>query len=131
MRRLSLIVPMVAIILVMSACGGSSGLSEAEFAYNYGLEASSQGLITEAISHYDKAIQLDPDNAVYYRNRGVANNKLGQYENAITDYTMAIQLDPGYALAYYNRGVILGILGKDDLAKENFNKACELDSSRC
>ena len=76
-------------------------------------------------------IQLEPDTAVYYRNRGVAHNKLGQYETAIADYTKAIQLDPEYALAFYNRGVVLGILGKDALAKENFDKACELDKSHC
>ena len=122
---------MVTFILVMSACGGSSGLSEAKIAYKDGLDASGQGLITEAISHYDKAIQLDPDTAVYYRNRGVAYNKLGQYENAITEYTMAIQLDPDYALAYFNRGVMLGVLTKDDLASKDFDKACELDRSFC
>ena len=122
---------MVTFILAMSACGGSSGLSEAKLAYKNGLDASSQGLITEAISHYDKAIQLDPDTAVYYRNRGVAYNKLGQYENAITEYTMAIQLDPDYALAYYNRGVALQILVKHDLANEDFNKACALDRALC
>jgi len=131
LRRLSLIAPMVTLILVMAACGGSSGLSEAKLAYKGGLDASSQGLITEAISHFDKAIQLEPDTAVYYRNRGVAHNKLGQYETAIADYTKAIQLDPEYALAFYNRGVVLGILGKDALAKENFDKACELDKSHC
>ena len=125
---------MVALILVLSAIGCSPGSSDAEQvnqANNDGLDASRQGLITEAISHYDKAIQLDPDTAVYYRNRGVAYNKLAQYENAITDYTMAIQLDPDYALAYYNRGVMLGILGNDDLANEDFNKACALDRSHC
>jgi tetratricopeptide (TPR) repeat protein len=115
----------------MSACGGSSGLSEAKIAYKDGLDASGQGLITEAISHYDKAIQLDPDTAVYYRNRGVAYNKLGQYENAITSYTMAIQIDPDYALAYFNRGVVLRILVKHGLADEDFKKACELDRSHC
>ena len=122
---------MATFILVMSACGGSSGLPEAKVAYKDGLNASSQGQITEAISHYDKAIQLEPDTAVYHRNRGVAHNKLGQYETAIADYTKAIQLDPSYALAFYNRGVVLGLLGKDDLAKKDFNKACELDKSHC
>ena len=119
---------MCTFILVTSACGGSSGLSEAKLAYKDGLGASNQA---EAISHFDKAIQLDPDTAVYYRNRGVAYNGLGQYENSIADYTKAIQLDPDYALAYYNRGVVLGILGKDDLAKESFDKACALNRSHC
>ena len=131
MRRLSLIAPVVTLILVMAACGGSSELSEAKLAYKGGLDASSQGLIPEAISHFDKAIQLEPDTAVYYRNRGVAHNKLGQYETAIDDYTKAIQLDPDYALAFFNRGVVLGVLGKNDLADEDFKKACALDKSYC
>ena len=57
---------MVTLILGMSACG--SGLSESELAYNDGVDAYDQGLYTEAISHYDKAMQLDPDNADAYSN---------------------------------------------------------------
>ena len=131
MRRLSLIVPMVTLMLVMSACGGSSGLSEAQLAYKDGLDASIQGLISEAISHYDRAIQLDPDTAVYYRNRGVAYNKLGQHQNAITDYTKAIQLDAFIASAYANRGSAYETLGQYSLADADETTACSLDSWYC
>ena len=41
---------------------------------------------------HDKAIQIDPDYALAYVNRGVAYYYLRQYKLAILDYDKAIQL---------------------------------------
>ena len=59
-----------------------------------------------AIKDYDKAIQLEPDHAEAYNNRGgVAKAELGQDSAAISDYNKAIQLrKPDHAEAYFNRG---------------------------
>jgi len=121
-------VPMVTLLLVMAACGG---FSKADLAFNEGVDASDHGLYTEAISHYDEAIQLDPSYVGAYNNRGSAYSRLSQHQRAIEDLDKAIQLDPNYALAYTNRGRALSALGKHDLANQNFNKACELDRSHC
>ena len=118
---------MVTLILAMSACGGSSEVSEAELAFNDGVDAYHQGLYTEAISHYDKAIQLDPDFAKAYINRGNSNFQLGQYQTAITDYTKAIELDPDDALAYINRGITDIEKGQSETATTDFDKAAQLD----
>ena len=58
-----------------------------------------------AISDYDKAIQLKPDDADAYNDRGNAKSALGQHFAAISDYDKAIQLKPDDAHAYYARGV--------------------------
>ena len=50
------------------------------------------------------AIQLEPDNAAAYVNRGSAKGQINQLLEAIADYNHAIRLRPDYALAYYNRG---------------------------
>ena len=57
-----------------------------------------------AIADFTKAIELDPDDAVAYYNRGNSKRKLKDYYGAIADYTKAIELDPDVADAYYNRG---------------------------
>ena len=58
----------------------------------------------EALRSYDKAVNFNPDNAVFYNDRGAAKSLLEQYESAISDYDEAIRLNPEYADAYYNRG---------------------------
>ena len=40
----------------------------------------------QAIQEYDKAIQIDPDDALYYNNRGLAYRRLGQDQQASKDY---------------------------------------------
>ena len=65
-------------MLLLSAVGC---LSEAELAYNDGVDSLNQGLYAEAISDYDKAIQLDPDYFLAYINRGLAYSHLGQLLN--------------------------------------------------
>jgi tetratricopeptide (TPR) repeat protein len=58
-----------------------------------------------AISDYTKAIELDPNYAYAYNNRGVSKRNLKDYYGAIADYTKVIELDPNYAYAYNNRGL--------------------------
>jgi len=47
-----------------------------------------------AIKIYDKAIELNPNFAEAYYNRGNAYSDLKQYERAIEDYNKAIELNP-------------------------------------
>ena len=53
-----------------------------------------------AIEDYDKAIELDPNDAEAYNDRGSSYHRLGQNERAIEDYDEAIKLDPDNAEAY-------------------------------
>ena len=57
-----------------------------------------------AIADYTKAIELNPNYANAYYNRGISKHNLKDYNGAISDYNKAIEIDPNYANAYYNRG---------------------------
>ena len=81
----------------------------------------------EAIEDLNKAIELKPDYALAYNNRGIAYNNLGQYDRAIEDYDKAIELDPDYTYAYNNRGIAYNNLGQYDRAIEDYDKAIELN----
>jgi tetratricopeptide (TPR) repeat protein len=59
-----------------------------------------------AIADYDMAIQLKPDYAEAYNDRGFAYYLKGNAERAIADYTRAIELRPNYPKAYNSRGVV-------------------------
>lgn len=57
----------------------------------------------EAILKYNRAIELDPTNHIFYSNRAQLNIKLENYGLSIQDCTKSIELDPGYLKLYYRR----------------------------
>ena len=78
---------------------------EAEMHNQEGLTSFSAGKYDEAISHYNAALKIDPNNFKAYNNRGVAYSKMGKYDLAISDYTKALKLNPKFAEAYQNRAM--------------------------
>ena len=83
----------------------------------------------EAIKDYDTAIKLDPNIAIFYRDRGAAKSKMYEYQSAIEDYTKAIELDPKYTQAYISRGMAKNSLKEYKAALDDYNKALELSPS--
>ena len=58
------------------------------------------GQYQHAIEEYDKALKMDPNDAIGYYNRGLSYRRLGQYQRAIEDCDKAIELDPDNAEPY-------------------------------
>ena len=86
-----------------------------------------QGLHLDAIEEFDKAIELDPNLAPAYLNRGYAYSQLGRYLKAIENYDKGINLNPTIALAYDNRGAAHHNMGQILLAIDDYDKALKLD----
>ena len=82
-----------------------------------------------AIADHTKAIELDPDYASAYYNRGIAKGNLKEYNSSIADYTQAIELKPDYATAYSNRGIQKENLGDLRGACADWRKAASLGHS--
>jgi len=80
----------------------------------------------KALDLLNKAIELNPDDAIDYNNRGTAFYKLGRYQRAIEDFNRAIHLDPNDTYAYNNRGNAYYDLGKRNRACDDWQKICEL-----
>ncbi len=80
-----------------------------------------------AIADFNQAIQLNPEFAFAYNDRGTAHYGLGNYRGAIADYDKAIQIDPEYAGAYYNRGIARSEIGDQQGAIADYNKAIQID----
>ncbi len=59
-----------------------------------------------AVADYGKAIELDPQYAKAYNNRGNAYATLGEEESALEDYSKALELDRNLHLVYFNRGLL-------------------------
>jgi tetratricopeptide (TPR) repeat protein len=89
---------------------------------------SEQDNYTRAIRNYEKAIKLDPGQAVVHNNMGGAYRKQGNYSKAIQCIEKAINLGDYLSFVYY---IGLGEVYKEkgDYAKaiQSFDKAIELD----
>jgi len=80
--------------------------SGAEFYLRRGEDFSGVHDYDRAIADYNTAIQLKPDYAEAFNDRGFAYYLKGDAERAIADYSRAIALRPNYPKAYNSRGVV-------------------------
>lgn len=79
-----------------------------------------------AIDDFNRAIQLFPEHAATYNNRGNLLLALGLPKEAIRDFDRAVLLAPGYAAAYANRAGAYDRLSKADEALRDYTRAVEL-----
>jgi tetratricopeptide (TPR) repeat protein len=80
----------------------------------------------KAVADYTSAIELDPQYAKAYNNRGNARASLGDEERALQDYDTALELDDSLVLAYFNRGLIHYRLGEYEDAIADLGMYLEL-----
>lgn len=73
-----------------------------------------------AIGLYTKAIDANPNNAIYYGNRSFAYVKTECFGYALTDATKAINLDKSYIKGFYRRAAAYMSLGKFKEALRDF-----------
>ncbi len=78
------------------------------------------------LADLNKAIDLAPDFAYTYYNRGNVLSQLKDYRAAIVSYNEAIDLEPNLAEAYYNRGLTYIFLGQNARGVADLSKAGEL-----
>ncbi|MDE0017857.1 MAG: tetratricopeptide repeat protein [Candidatus Poribacteria bacterium] len=71
----------------------------------------------------------NPQDHVFYNNRGIDYGEKGEYDLAIEDFTKAIELKPDYAIAYNNRGAVYRSKGEYDKTIDDCNKAIQLKSN--
>ncbi len=59
-----------------------------------------------ALESFNKAIEYDDKEPLFYMKRGMLFSKMKQHQLAIGDLDLAIELNPGSGEAYYCRGMI-------------------------
>jgi len=59
----------------------------------FGIDVAQRGLWREAIYRWEKAVELDPDNASARNNLAVAFEQSGEFEEANEEYERALELD--------------------------------------
>lgn len=101
--------------------------STAEHSMREAQRALKNGNYKFAISAYDEAIYLNPNNPIAYNGRGLAHYFLRAYRSAIDDYDQALRLDPDYQDAYIGRGLAYYELKQYKTAIDDYNRAIQIN----
>jgi tetratricopeptide (TPR) repeat protein len=110
-----------------TATPGTSQSKAFAEAFRHGWDAAGDGRYNDAIIEYTQAIQLKPDDAVVYNDRGIAYLALRQYSQAIEDFTEAIRLKPDLAGAYNDRGNAYGLCTSINKRLQTIRRRCVLN----
>ena len=80
----------------------------------------------QVVADLSRVLELEPDFAYAWYNRGTFYARDGDLRAAIVDLDKAISLEPEMAQAWYNRGVVLVLMNRVDEAIGDLSKAGEL-----
>jgi hypothetical protein len=80
----------------------------------------------KAVAYCDKALALDPDDALMHNERGAALSYMSRLDDAIKEYTEALRINPKLAVAYRNRGSAYYEQGKFDKAVDDCTQAIKI-----
>ena len=122
-------------IIGSSDSNGTNNLEQARVHYRDGLALARQGDYQGAVNVFSEAINLNPDHAGTYYQRGNAYSKLGDlgdlgsYDKAVEDYKKATRLNPNHADAYEHMGYAYAKLNKSKEAEEAYNTCIEIKQS--
>ena len=92
-----------------------------------GNKAFQAGDVQGAINLFTQAINLDPDNHVYYSNRAAAYMKADSKSKALHDAEKCVELAPDWSKGYSRLGAAQQSLKRFDVAIDNFKKCIELE----
>jgi protein O-GlcNAc transferase len=79
-----------------------------------------------AADYLARACALEPTNAGYHCNLGLALQSLGKLTEAVTSFARALERKPDFAEAHNNLGIALMGLGQRDQAITHYRRALEL-----
>ncbi len=97
------------------------------FSPDHKVTAKEKADLQGAIADFNRALQLDPENAKAYGNRGIAKMEQGDCDGAIGDFDHVLTLDPKNAPAYEDRANAKRQKGDLGAAIVDYNRALELN----
>jgi len=76
-----------------------------------------------AIESVDRAIELNPENAVFFSTHGFALSELERFDEALASFDRALSLKPNFAEAFFYRGNVLKGMERFDEALASYENA--------
>jgi serine/threonine-protein kinase len=84
------------------------------------------GRLDEAMSQFQRAVELDPLSATYNTLLGYLSYVRGQFDLGVVQQRRAMDLDPGWYVPHWLLAIAYGHVGRNDEAIAAAEKACEL-----
>ncbi len=81
----------------------------------------------QAIAAFTELVDLDPEDFLGYRNRGLCRFDMHDAAGALQDYDTALKLNPDDPSSWFQRGKVHLSMNTLDAAESDFSKALELD----
>jgi Tfp pilus assembly protein PilF len=78
--------------------------------YELGYALQLRGKLDEAIRHYNKTLQINPNHVDAHNNMGITLLSQGKLDEAINHFRRALRLKPNYAKAYNNLAWVLATI---------------------
>lgn len=104
-----------------------SGLTRSAAAHlTRGLQAAYGQRHEEALTEYEKALVLEPENPRVHQSLGHAKTRLGRLTEALEHYQEAVRLHPTDSDLHYDLGVVARQLGQADESRHHLRQALEL-----
>ena len=94
---------------------------------NLGSYLYRRGHFEEAMGHYRKAIQLNPNDFDTLNNLGAVFDAQGRFDEAIENYNQALRIKPNYIYTLNNLGIAFAHKGQLDEAIENYGQAVQVN----
>jgi tetratricopeptide (TPR) repeat protein len=94
---------------------------------NKGMSLDNLGRPAEALTCFERALEINPRLAEAWSGKGTTLADLGRHAEALTCYERALQINPRYANAWFNKGVVLDDLGRHPEALTCYDRALEVN----
>jgi serine/threonine protein kinase len=93
--------------------------------FKHGNGLLSLGKFEDALTSYDRALEIEPGNDDIWFNRRITLNILGRHEDSINSYNLDLESDPDI---WYSRGNMLCKLGRYNEAIASYDRALKYRS---
>jgi tetratricopeptide (TPR) repeat protein len=101
---------------------------QAQLQCGLGSALQEKGRVDEAITHYQRALEIESCNTSALCDLGSALLQKGKIEEAFPKFQKALQIQPDFAQAHNNLGNALMLSGRVDDAIAHFQKAVEIQA---
>ena len=106
--------------------GAAEGEPAVETLKKKGAAAFTEGRFQDSLDGYEKALELEPGDAIAWHGKGMALLKLDRPREALAACDRAIELDPKMPSAWRDRANALAKLGRKDEALKAFDTSIDL-----
>lgn len=97
--------------------------------FDIGITLFNEDRFNDSVQAYDKAIEINPQFAEAFNNKGIDLGLLGRYDEALKAFRTATTINSTYAEAWYNMGVVFDLSGNYRSAIQAYSRAIEINPS--